>query len=452
MPVPMDRERVSPLSAALAREGRAGVKLATLARFTALGVVAVWVATRAVGAAQIYYLAIVAGFALLGLAHVLVSRQSGRLAVTLSYVLAMLDMVVLTLALVVPNPLADPDWPLAMQLRLGNFDFFYLFIAFAVLGFSPGLALWAGIAAVVAWGLGVLWVLARPGSFTLVGTDLLEGGDLEKLKAVLLDPDYVSLEIWVQQSMLAILVAAILALAVWRARRLVFQQARLASERANLSRYFSPGRAEELARSAADLGHVRQQPVAVLFVDIVGFTRMGESLSPTEVIALLRQFHRRMAAAIFAHGGTVEKYIGDAVMATFGTPEATSDDAARAVACARTMLASVADWNAEREAAGERPLQIAIGAHHGEVVLGDVGDERCMEFAVLGDTVNVASHLEGLCRQLGTDLTVSDALIARARDAGDARIVEGLVAIGPQRLKDRSDLVRVWIPEPSASA
>jgi adenylate cyclase len=360
-------------------------------------------------------------------------------------------MAVLTLALVVPNPLADPDWPLAMQLRLGNFDFFYLFIAFAVLGFSPGLALWAGIAAVVAWGLGVLWVLAQPGSFTLVGTDLLEGGDLEKLKAVLLDPDYVSLEIWVQQSILAILVATILALAVWRARRLVFQQARLASERANLSRYFSPGRAEELARSAADLGQVRQQPVAVLFVDIGGFTRTAELLSPTEVIALVRQFHRRMAAAIFAHGGTVEKYIGDAVMATFGTPEATSDDAARAVTCARTMLASVADWNAVREAAGERLLQIAIGTHHGEVVLGDVGDERCMEFAVLGDTVNVASHLESLCRQLGTDLTVSDALIARARDAGDARILEGLVAIGPQRLKDRSDLVRVWIPEPSAS-
>jgi adenylate cyclase len=251
--------------------------------------------------------------------------------------------------------------------------------------------------------------------------------------------------------MLAILVAAILALAVWRARRLVLQQARLASERANLSRYFSPGRAEELASSAADLGQVRQQPVAVLFVDIVGFTRMGELLSPTEVIALLRQFHRRMAAAIFAHGGTVEKYIGDAVMATFGTPEASSDDAARAVACARTMLAAIADWNVERHAAGELPIQIAIGAHHGDVVLGDVGDDRCMEFAVLGDTVNVASHLESLCRRLDSTLAVSDALVTRALDAGDAHIAEGLVAIGPQRLKDRSDLVRVWIPMPSAS-
>jgi adenylate cyclase len=445
------RESGAQLSAAMAGERRAGVRLAIRVRFIALAVMAFWVATRAVGPAQLYYLAIVAGFALLGLGQILVSRRTGRPARVASGVLAMLDMSLLTLALVVPNPLAHPDWPVAMQLRLGNFDFFYLFIAFAVLGYSPGLALWAGIAAVVAWGLGVLWVLAQPDSFTLVGSTLLESGDLGQLKAVLLDPDYVSLEIWVQQSLIAVLVAAILALAVWRARRLAFQQVRLARERANLSRYFSPLRAEELARSAAAVGSVREQPVAVLFVDIVGFTRMCEALQPTEVIDLLREFHRRMATAVFDHGGTLEKYIGDAVMATFGTPEAAYDDAARAVACARAMLAAIAEWNVERHAAGELPIQIAIGTHHGNVVLGDVGDDRCMEFAVLGDTVNVASHLESLCRSLGSDLAVSDALIARARQAGDVDIVEGLVAIEPQRLKDRSDLVRVWIREPHAS-
>ena len=264
-------------------------------------------------------------------------------------VVTVLDMAVLTLVLVVPNPLAFPDWPVAMQLRLGNFDFFYLFVAFAVLGFSPGLALWAGIAAVLAWALGVLWILAQPGSFTLIGRTLLESSDLARLKAVLLDPDYVSLEIWVQQSLIALLVAAILALAVWRARRLAFEQVRLARERANLSRYFSPSRAEELARTAAAIGSVRQQPVAVLFVDIMGFTRTCERLRPTEVIGLLRDFHRRMAAAVFAHGGTLEKYIGDAAMATFGTPDVAHDDAARALACARTMLGSVADWNVERQ-------------------------------------------------------------------------------------------------------
>ncbi len=241
------------------------------------------------------------------------------------------------------------------------------------------------------------------------------------------------------------MVSAILALAVWRARRLAFEQVKLARERANLSRYFSPNRAEELARSAAVVGTVRQQQVAVLFVDIVGFTRMSESLPPTAVIDLLREFHRRMAAAVFAHGGTLEKYIGDAVMATFGTPTAAPDDAARAIACARTMLGSISDWNAERHVAGERPIRVAIGAHHGEVVLGDVGDERCMEFAVLGDTVNVASHLEGLCRQLGAAITVSDELLGRAHITSDDRALEGFVPIEPQYLKQRSDAVQVWI-------
>ncbi|MDH3771651.1 MAG: adenylate/guanylate cyclase domain-containing protein, partial [Nitrospirota bacterium] len=276
------------------------------------------------------------------------------------------------------------------------------------------------------------------------GSTLLESGGLEQLKAVLLDPDYVSLEIWVQQSLIAFLVAGILALAVWRARRLAFEQAKLARERANLTRYFSPSRAEELAHSAAAVGSVRQQQVAVLFVDIVGFTRMCETLPPTSVIGLLREFHRRMAAAVFAHGGTLEKYIGDAVMATFGTPEAAPDDAARALACTRAMLGSIAEWNAERRLAGKRAIRIAIGAHHGEVVLGDVGDERCMEFAVLGDTVNVASHLESLCRDLGAAITVSDGLLARARDAGADRALEGFVTSEPQRLKKRSDPVRIW--------
>src|SRR6266581_5343360 len=115
---------------------------------------------------------------------------------------------------------------------------------------------------------------------------------------------------------------------------------REAAERArnNLSRYFSPNIVEMLAAQDEPLGAVRRQIVAVLFVDIVGFTRMAEAMQPEAVVTLLRQFHERMTAQIFACGGTVEKYIGDAIRAVFGVPTASDNDAANALACAEKMI------------------------------------------------------------------------------------------------------------------
>jgi adenylate cyclase len=436
-------EAAKPILSALAAEERAGIRLATFARLGALAIIGLWVAARAVGQARTYYLAIIAIFALIGLGQLLLSRRQGRGARIAAYALTLLDMVVLTVALVVPNPIVPEGWSTAMQLRLGNFDFFYVLIGLAVLGFSPALALWAGIAAAMAWSAGVLWVLAQPGSFTVPGREILRSGTLADLEAVLLDADYVGLEIWIQQVIVALVAAGILAVAVWRSRRLALRQAILARERANLARYFSPVRAEQLARSAEPIGSVRQQAVAVLFADIVGFTRLCEGLAPGEVIALLRDFHWRMAEAVFAHDGTVEKYIGDALMATFGTPRPRATDARDAIACSHAMQGAITAWNAKRALRGEPPIRIGIGLHHGEVVLGDIGDARCMEFAVLGDTVNVAKHLETLCRQLDADIVASDDLIARARGIAPPEMIAAFLPAVPQRLKGRKDLLPI---------
>jgi adenylate cyclase len=150
-------QAADPILPALAAEERAGIRLATIARLDALAIIGLWVATRAVGPAGYYYLSIIALFALIGLGQLLLSRRPGRGARVAAYGLTLLDMVVLTIALVVPNPMAPEGWPAAMQLRLGNFDFFYVFIGLAVLGFSPALAHWAGIAAAAAWSAGILW-------------------------------------------------------------------------------------------------------------------------------------------------------------------------------------------------------------------------------------------------------------------------------------------------------
>src|SRR4030095_3854894 len=128
------------------------------------------------------------------------------------------------------------------------------------------------------------------------------------------------------------------------------------------------------------LGRVRRQAVGVLFADLVGFTTMAEEMTPEEFRALLRDFHGRMEEEVFRHGGCLEKFIGDALLATFGVPDTGRRDATHALACARGMLAALTAWNLEREAAGLRPLQIGLGLHYGPGVAGDLGRRRNMGF------------------------------------------------------------------------
>jgi adenylate cyclase len=227
------------------------------------------------------------------------------------------------------------------------------------------------------------------------------------------------------------------------------ERLRAAAERArnNLSRYFSPNLVAMLAERDEPLGTVRRQTVAVLFADIVGFTRMAERMAPEAVVAMLRQYHERMTAQIFACGGTVEKYIGDAIFAVFGVPTASAEDAANALRCADMMLAALESWNQEREVRGETRLAIGIGLNYGPAVFGDVGSEHSFSFTVIGDTVNTAARLQALTRSLETPLVVGDALVGAARAAPcDAAVAlaSQLRDQGEQVLRGRAGTVRIW--------
>jgi adenylate cyclase len=225
---------------------------------------------------------------------------------------------------------------------------------------------------------------------------------------------------------------------------------RAAAERArtNLARYFSPNLVAMLADRDEPLGAVRRQTVAVLFLDIVGFTRMAERMPPEAVVTILRQFHERMTAQIFACGGTVEKYIGDAIFAVFGLPNAGPQDAANALTCADRMVAALKQWNAERAVEGEPPLAIGIGLNYGPAVIGDVGSEHSLSFTVIGDTVNTASRLQGLTRNLDTPVVIGDALIEAVKEAPSdaaAGLLGSLEDIGEQNLRGRAGAIRAWI-------
>jgi adenylate cyclase len=233
------------------------------------------------------------------------------------------------------------------------------------------------------------------------------------------------------------------------AKRRELEQQRAAAERArhNLSRYFSPNIVEMLAEQDEPLGAVRRETVAVLFADIVGFTRMAETMAPEAVMSLLRVFHERMTAQIFACGGTVDKYIGDAIVAVFGVPTPGTDDAANALACADLMLKALDAWNSERASNGETPLAIGIGLNYGSVVLGDVGSEHSMAFTVIGDTVNTASRLQALTRTLETALVVGEPLVAAVKagsSEGATTLANQLRDHGEQTLRGRAGGLRIW--------
>ena len=230
-----------------------------------------------------------------------------------------------------------------------------------------------------------------------------------------------------------------------RIRELDRRRAAAERARANLARYFSPNIVELLAERDEPLGAVRRQTVAVMFVDIVGFTRMAEEMAPEAVVTLLRDFHDRMTAQIFACDGTVEKYIGDAIFAVFGLPVAGPDDAANALRCADGMVAALNTWNRERAERAEPPLAIGIGLNYGPAVIGDVGSEHSLSFTVIGDTVNTASRLQTLTRSFETPLVIGDALIDAVRAGpSDAALLTRLQDQGEQALRGRTGAVRVW--------
>ena len=224
---------------------------------------------------------------------------------------------------------------------------------------------------------------------------------------------------------------------------------RMAAERArnNLSRYFSPNIVELLAAQDEPLGAGRRETVAVLFADIVAFTRMAELMAPEDVLAMLREFHTRMTAQIFASGGTVDQYMGDGILAVFGATEASPNDAASALNCAEMMLETLERWNHEREEKGDARLDIGIGLNYGPVVLGDVGSEYGMSFTAIGDTVNTAARLQVLTRSLKTQLVVGDPVV-RAIQALSPEVaaerIGRLEDLGEHSLRGRASPVRIW--------
>ena len=166
--------------------------------------------------------------------------------------------------------------------------------------------------------------------------------------------------------------------------------------RSRMERYHSPAVVDEIVRGsiAADDEQIRTAEVSILFADISGFTTVSETKKPEEVAEFLSHFFSCAVESIFAYGGTLDKFIGDAVMAFFGAPIPQDDHADRAVLAGLMMQRLVGDWNAERAKIGLPPVLIRVGINSGPAVVGNVGTEKRVDYTVLGSAVNIASRLE----------------------------------------------------------
>ena len=207
--------------------------------------------------------------------------------------------------------------------------------------------------------------------------------------------------------------------------------------RSNFERYFAPNVAAEIAQQA---GAVRlggeRRPTTVLFSDIRGFTAMAESMGPDAIAQLLSEYFTEMVDVIFDYGGTLDKFMGDAIMALWGAPLAHADDADRALRAAVEMQQAVARLNQRWSSEGRPEIKVGIGINHGEVFAGNIGSHRRLDYTVIGDAVNIAARL---CAEAGPgEILVTEGFLRVVRDRVDHEYLPEMA------LKGKAQMVQVY--------
>jgi PAS domain S-box-containing protein len=208
--------------------------------------------------------------------------------------------------------------------------------------------------------------------------------------------------------------------------------------KSTMYRYMTQELAEELLKlDDTKLGGDRKE-VSILFSDIRGYTTLTESLEAEEVVGMLNEYFESMVDVIFKHRGTLDKYIGDAIMAVFGSPLALKDHAWEAVQTAVEMRQRLAEFNTRREACNKPLIKIGIGINSDSVISGNIGSSKRMEFTAIGDGVNLGSRLEGSSKQYGCDIVISESTFRPCSDRIWHRELDFI------RVKGKNDPVRIY--------
>ena len=192
--------------------------------------------------------------------------------------------------------------------------------------------------------------------------------------------------------------------------------------KSTMSRYMDPGLADQLLGAGEELLGGKSTTATILFSDIRGFTTLTEELGPQGTVSLLNEYFTIMVECIQKEGGMLDKFIGDAIMAAFGVPVPHDDDEDRAVRAAVSMIRALHLWNDQRVASGKKPVGMGIGLNTDTIVSGNIGSPKRMDYTLIGDGVNLASRLEGLCKEYHAGILISENTFRRLK--GTYRIRE----------------------------
>ncbi|MEN2978593.1 adenylate/guanylate cyclase domain-containing protein [Tistrella bauzanensis] len=413
----------------LAREKR-GVRFALVARLGMLAIVFALHVLLYHSVRELVMVAALCGGAALGTLLLLIRLDRHGCPQMTGYLAAVLDVLVLSGLPVIwyigtgADQVVGPQFFLQTRMTVGVL----MVMVVNALAFRPAYPLVIAGAFTIIYGVLAGAILNDPR--TAITTD-----PLAAMTGLGVAPRLVTADI-----VIVLTVALLLAVMTRVARGMAVQAVRLQHASDQLRRYFSPAVAARIAEGGDDFfrpgGVVRE--VAILFADIRGFTRLSAQMPPADVLDLLRSYHAEMVAVVFAHGGTLDKFIGDAIMVTFGSAEPDVNPARRALETALAMREALDRLNARRAAAGEVPLAQDIGVHVGPALVGNIGTPERLEHTVIGDTVNTASRIEAACKQHGRDLVVSDEVVMRA---GDGFLLERLA---PTWLAGKSEPMQLY--------
>jgi adenylate cyclase len=203
--------------------------------------------------------------------------------------------------------------------------------------------------------------------------------------------------------------------------------------KSTMSRYMDPGLADQILGGGEEILGGKSTPATVLFSDIRGFTALTEELGPQGTVSLLNEYFTIMVDCIRQEGGMLDKFIGDAIMAAFGVPIPHDDDEDRAVRTAIGMIRALQLWNCRRIANGKRPVGMGIGLNTDTVVSGNIGSPKRMDYTLIGDGVNLASRLEGLCKQYHASILISENTFRRLKGTYRIREVDRVQVKGKTR-------------------
>lgn len=275
--------------------------------------------------------------------------------------------------------------PAPIYLKAPTMMYVFILIALRALRFEPGFVLLAGATGALGWLAIVTYAMLADGGATIthsfatyaMSNQVLLGAEIDKMVSILV-------------------VTVILALALLRGRKLLIRATTERWAASELSRFFAPEVAGRIraTEAAIEPGQAEARAAAILMVDLRGFTPLSRQLAPGAVMELLSAYQSRMVAAIDQHGGSVDKFMGDGILASFGATRPSVTYAADGLRAVDSLIDAAARWAAERHAAGLPAPAVGMALATGQVMFGAIGDQSRLEYTVIGDPVNLAAKLE----------------------------------------------------------